>query len=124
MRSILLGLALIGSLAVAACDPVTVGNVTGQGIGVVKTVAGDNATVKQVQSYAQTACKFYPLASTVVSLISGGINQSVQAVGQAICDAITTNPLAEGDKPGYYKAAGAVVTPSGKVVKVQGTKLR
>ena len=76
------------------------------------------ATVKTVQTYTQQVCKFLPTAATIISLFNAGVGGSVDPVGGAICDAVTTNPLADGDEPGYYNVAkvrGVVI--KGKFVK-------
>lgn len=54
------------------------------------------SVVAKVQSYTSTACKFLPTAATITSLFNAGIGATIEAVGGAICNAITTAPLADG----------------------------
>jgi ABC-type enterobactin transport system permease subunit len=111
MKKLLLGLACGLGLLVAACDPVT----TQQAV---DTTTKAVATVKAVQTYTQQVCKFVPTAATITSIFSATIGGSIASIGGAICDAVTTNPLAEGDKPGFYEPAkvnGVVI--KGKFVR-------
>lgn len=107
-KLILLGVCVF---ALSACEPVTVQQATQ---GATQAVA----TVKSVQSYTQQLCKFVPTIATLTSLFNSGVGGSVASIGGAICDAVSTNPLAEGDVPGYYKAARV----NGVVIKGKFTK--
>ena len=109
MRNVLLLLGL--GLMLMGCDPVTTQQAN-------SAVGSALSTVRQVQAYTIQACKYEPIAASVISLANTMAGATVGAVGGAICNAVTTNPLAEGDKPGYYKAAKVNgVTIKGKFVK-------
>ena len=97
MKLLLIPLMMVG-LLLSACDPITTQQAT-------QTTGQVVATVKSVQSYTQQLCKFVPTVATLVALFNSGIGGNVASIGGAICDAVSTNPLAEGDVPGYYKAA-------------------
>lgn len=93
-----LRMALMGAacLAMAGC-------VTAQDLATdISTVAQTTKDkITSVQSYALQVCKFVPTAATVVSIFSSGYGSSVAAVANAICNAVTTVPLADG--PGDHK---------------------
>lgn len=57
--------------------------------------------VKSVQGYATQICSYVPLASTVVNIFSSGYSADVSTVANAICNAVTSIPLADG--PGDHK---------------------
>lgn len=97
----LIGVALL-ALSLAGCAS------TGATLpGTEKVVSGVQTTrdtITKVQNYTKQVCGFLPTAASVAAIFNVSIAGSISAIGGAICDAVTTNPLAEGDKPGYYKA--------------------
>lgn len=81
-------------------------------------------SVSSVQQTVLSVCKYVPTASTVAKVISavvggagGNIINSVGGIAQAICDAVTNNPLAEGPVPGYHTPTVAGVKLKGSFVK-------
>lgn len=70
--------------------------------------------VKSAQGFAVTACGFLPLATTVAALFSS-YSTDVAVVGNAICNAVTTLPLADG--PGDRKPRVAGIVIKGQFVK-------
>lgn len=74
-----------------------------------------NDKVTSVQSYALQICKFVPAASSVVNIFSSGYASDVATVAKAICDAVTTRPLADG--PGDRKPRVNGVVVNGAFVK-------
>lgn len=62
--------------------------------------------VSSVQSYATQLCRFVPTAATVISIFSGPTGQNVATVANAICDAVTTRPLADGPGSRVPRVAG------------------
>lgn len=100
-------LALVLCLGLAGC--------AGSGSGSTPISSGDIlAKAKQVQAYAVTACKFEPYISSVIALFNAGIGATVGAVGDAICQAATSVPLADG--------GGRVIKVNG--ITVKGRKLK
>ena len=97
MKKIVLSMALCSTLALGACTAVEV-----------------DARIAEVQAYTRLACKFLPTVSTVAKILAGGFGvvQTAGAVGDAICAAVTTAPLADG--PGDR-------TPRVNGVAVKGT---
>jgi hypothetical protein len=85
------------------------------GIGSTPLTGDVLAKAKQVQAYAVTACKFEPYLASVVSIINAGAGTTVGAVGDAVCNAVTTLPLADG--PGDRKPRVAGVVVRGKFVR-------
>ncbi len=69
---------------------------------------------RQVQAKAKGICGFIPTIGTVISLFSAGIGGGAAAIGTAICDAVTSAPLADG---GTRKVAVNGVPIKGKFVK-------
>lgn len=54
------------------------------------------AKARQVQEKTKGYCGYIPTLGTLVSLFSSGGGESVAALGKAVCDAVTTAPLADG----------------------------
>ncbi len=102
-------LLFIGALALGGCQ-------TAQDLATTITTSTQTATqkVKSVQGYAVAACGYLPLATTVASIFTK-YSTDVATVGGAICDAVTTLPLADGPGDGKPRVAGVVV--QGKFVK-------
>lgn len=71
--------------------------------------------VKSVQGYATQICSYVPLASSVVNIFSSGYSSDVSTVANAICDAVTSIPLADG--PGDHKPRVNGVVIKGSFVK-------
>lgn len=82
--------AIIGlAYCVAACDPVTVQEAN-QSASTALTAA------KKVQAYAITACNFEPTLASIAALFNASAGMTIDAVGGAICNAVTSIPLADG----------------------------
>ncbi len=62
--------------------------------GTISTSTRDKA--KQVQAYAVTACQFEPQLASVISLVNTAAGIGVGAIGNALCNAVTSIPLADG----------------------------
>lgn len=92
-------LAAAVTMSLAACDTA----------GTVKTINDIGAKVAQVQSYATQLCSYLPTAATVVGIFNSGFAGDVAAVGSAICNAVTTRPLAEGPGDRVPRVNGVVV---------------
>lgn len=61
------------------------------------TISVDTRTkAKQVQAYAITACQFEPQLASIISLVNAAAGMGVNALGGALCNAITSIPLADG----------------------------
>jgi len=77
--------------------------------------------IKEVQNYTALACKFLPTVATVAAIFNQQAGSSISGVGGAICDAVTSVPLADG--PGDRKPrVGKVIVRgtdlvTGKVIK-------
>lgn len=71
--------------------------------------------VKSVQGYAVSLCGYLPLSATVASIFNTSTGSNVAVVGSAICNAVTTLPLADG--PGDRKPRVAGVVVKGQFVK-------
>ena len=54
------------------------------------------AKARQVQDTTKGYCGYIPTIGTLVSLFSTTGGQSVATIGKALCDAVTTAPLADG----------------------------
>lgn len=65
--------------------------------------------VASVQSYATQLCRFIPTAGTVISIFNSGFANDVATVANAICNAVTTNPLADGPGDRLPRVNGIVV---------------
>ncbi len=73
--------------------------------------------VAEVQNSAKMICGFVPTLATVTALFSTDIGRSVGEWGAVICNAVTTNPLADGPGPANYKPVVNGVTIKGKFVR-------
>lgn len=51
---------------------------------------------RQVQVATKNICQYVPTLGTLISMFNGGIGGTAAAIGSAICDAVTTAPLADG----------------------------
>ena len=70
-------------------------------------------TAKQIQGYTRTVCSFVPTIATVASIISARAG-NVLTIGNDICAAITTAPLADGG-PRAARVSGVAL--KGKFVR-------
>ena len=60
-------------------------------------------SVSSVQSVATTICKYVPTAETVAKILTGWAGSvTADAIAGAICNAVTTNPLADGPNRDSY----------------------
>ena len=89
-------------------------------LGACITTGGGTSTgggnVSQVQQLAKQACGFLPLAKTVLAIFASGLNTATQ-VADAVCQAVTSNPMAGG--PGKRVRFGRV-----NGVHVEGTLVK
>ena len=94
MKKIILSAALCSTLALGACTTVEVED-----------------KIAQVRAYTRLACSFLPTVSTVAKILAGGLGvvQTASAVGDAICAAVTTAPLADGPGDRTPRVNGVVV---------------
>jgi len=70
-------------------------------------------TISKVQEYTRLACSFVPTAKTVAAIFTTGLTSAFDTA-TAICNAVTTAPLADG--PGDR-------TPRVRGVKVEGKRV-
>lgn len=110
MKKAILASLLLGSLALAGCK-----SANDIATDIRATTATVSEKVKEVQAYAVRACGYLPYAAAIVGIFNSGFSQSVSTVGSAICDAVTTAPLADG--PGDRKPRVNGVAIKGQFVK-------
>lgn len=103
---------LIGALALSL-----VGCQTAQDVATTITTATQTTKekVKSVQGYATQICSYLPAASSVIGIFNSGYGTDVAAVSNAICNAVTSIPLADG--PGDHKPRVNGVVIKGTFVK-------
>ncbi len=70
--------------------------------------------VAQVQSIATQVCRFVPTVSTIIKIFSTGLD-GVTDAANAICNAVTNRPLADGPGDRTPRVRGIVV--KGKFVR-------
>ena len=99
-------LAVVGCLLLAGCGTT--------GLGSSVSTQQVSAKIKEVQEWTKTICKFVPTVGTIANILSGGQAMPVTAIADAICNAVTTAPLADGGRR-TPKVNGVVV--KGKFVK-------
>lgn len=100
MKKILISMSLL--LTLTACNPPDALNVA--------------PSVSTVQGATVQACKFLPTAATVASLLSSSSSISTAAsIASAICNAVTSIPLADG--PGDRKPRVNGIVIKGQFVK-------
>jgi hypothetical protein len=94
VRKIYLVLLLGGTLALGACTPANVEDLTGK--------------IKQAQDYARLACGFVPSVETVANIFASGSKevQTALAAATAICAAISK---VSGRRGSVAKVAGVPV---------------
>lgn len=101
-------IAVISVLALSLAGCATSGGNSGA-----PTTTQINDTVKKIQDYTRTFCRFVPTVQTIVSIFSAGAGSAI-GVANDICAAVTTAPLADGG-PRAAKVKG--VTIQGRFVR-------
>jgi hypothetical protein len=94
-------------LALAGCQ-------TAQDVATTITTATQTTKekVKSVQGYAVSVCGYLPAAASVVGIFNSGFGNSVAAVGSAICNAVTSIPLADGPGDRLPRVNGVIIKGS------------
>ncbi len=87
-------LLLLGTLALAGCAGIST----------------PNGGIKDIQNAAASICRFVPAAKTVADILLSGSMAVTTTIGvaTAICNAVTTAPLADGG-PRQAKVGGVVI---------------
>ena len=67
------------------------------------------------QGYATQFCGYLPTLTSVISIFNSGIGSDARTVGDAICNAVTSIPLADGPGDRLPRVNGVVL--KGKFVK-------
>ena len=115
---------IIGSLTLALAGCSTTSSPVAQKIAAnidnAVTSVKDNATTiqakaKVAQSYAAQICSYVPTIASVVAIINSGFSADVGVVANAICNAVTSIPLADG--PGDHKPRVNGIVIKGAFVK-------
>jgi len=108
-------------LLVAALAAGLAGCITAQPIELAKTgarLAGvKEETIANVQKQAIAICGYLPEPGFVSSLVEKAGYGDQYKAARAICNAVTTNPMAEGNRPGRYQPRVAGVRVKGKFVR-------
>lgn len=65
--------------------------------------------VKSVQGYATQICGYLPAAASVIGIFNSGYGTGVAAVSNAICNAVTSIPLADGPGDRKPRVNGVVI---------------
>lgn len=73
------------------------------------------AKAKVAQGYAEQICGYRPVLASAIAIFNSGFSSSVDVVANAICNAVTSIPLADG--PGDRKPRVNGVVVQGKFVK-------
>lgn len=112
-------LIILGTLALAGCagSSALPPNVPGILSPLVDTgVITEQTRVKarQVQAKTKEYCQYIPTLASLASLFSAGVGGAAGVIGAAVCDAVTTAPLADG---GTRRAYLNGVEIKGKFVK-------
>jgi len=92
------------TLTLAGCQ-------TAQEIATTITTATQTTTekVKSVQGYAVQVCGYLPAAASVIGIFNSNFSSSVAVVGNAICNAVTSIPLADGPGDRKPRVNGIVI---------------
>lgn len=100
----------IACLALTGCQ-------TAQDIATTITTATQTTKekVKSVQGYTVSVCGYLPAAASVIGIFNSNYSNAVATVGGAICDAVTSIPLADG--PGDHKPRVNGVVVQGEFVR-------
>jgi hypothetical protein len=115
MKKLLLPLAFAGAMVLGGCQ--TDVSKTAQDIATSISTGSQtfNEKVASVKSYATKVCQYVPTAASVIAIFNSGFGTDVAAVANAICQAVTTAPLADG--PGDHKPRVNGVVVHGRFVK-------
>jgi len=79
------------------------------------TAATIQAKAKVAQGYAEQICGYRPVLASAIAIFNSGFSSSIDVVANAICNAVTTLPLADG--PGDRKPRVNGVVVKGAFVK-------
>lgn len=79
--------------------------------------SGGGTTISDVQARTAKVCSFVPTATTVANILAArnSLVQSASSIANAICNAVTTRPLADG--PGDRKPRVNGVVVRGKFIR-------
>lgn len=117
-------LILAGGLAMALAGCQTASSPTAQKIAAtinnaVQTVKDTAGTVKEkakiAQTYTSQICGYVPLLESAIAVFNSGFSNDAGVVANAICNAVTSIPLADG--PGDRKPRVNGVVIKGNFVK-------
>ena len=116
MKHLRIALVAMACLAIAGCN-LTAPGTTAQSIA--NKITDATATVKEkaaaAQGYATQICAYLPTITSVVAIFNSGFASDARTVGNAVCNAVTTLPLADG--PGDRKPRVNGVLVKGKFVR-------
>lgn len=101
----LLGAAVVAStLALAGCQ-------TAQDVATTITTSTQTVKekVKSVQGYTVSVCGYLPAAASVIGIFNSNYSNAVAAIGNAICNAVTNIPLADGPGDRRPRVNGVVI---------------
>lgn len=82
-------------------------------LGACVTAGEIEAKIEQVRGYTQLACSFVPTVATVAKIFASGSSvDTARSVADAICNAVTTAPLADGPGDRTPRVRGVVIKGS------------
>lgn len=109
MKRFFLAIVAAGALALAGCNAADVAGQINSGSKAV------NDKVETVRGIAKQVCAYVPTVATVISIFNSGFGGDAAMVANAICNAVTTAPLADGPGDRVPRVNGVVI--KGKFVR-------
>lgn len=106
----------ISCLALTACagDPSPTAQSIAANINNAVTTVKDNAVTiqakaKVAQSYAEQICGYRPYLASAIAIFNSGFSADVGVVANAVCNAVTSVPLADGPGDHLPRVNGVVI---------------
>lgn len=110
-RILMIGMIAGAAIGLAACNKTASDIAT-----TITTSVQDTKTkVKSVQNYTVSLCSYLPAVASITALFNSNYSQNVAIVGTAICNAVTSIPLADG--PGDRKPRVNGIVIKGKFLR-------
>lgn len=115
MRKAFLILALTAMATLGACNTLPSPAASDAASKITTTTKTLRDKAAAAQGYATQLCGYLPTLTSVISIFNSGFGTDAQVVGDAICNAVTSVPLADGPGDHRPRVNGVVVT--GKFIR-------
>jgi len=106
MRKTLLAIPLC--FALVGCAGTDLGNkASGIAANIATASREFNEKVSLARAYTRDKCNYVPTVASIISLFNSSLGAAVGTVGEAVCEAVRSAPLADG--PANFRVNGVLV---------------